>query len=109
MSQIADGSLEWCGAGIASSASSSLPRWILTGMVQPMDDLFAASSVEGADQLLDDLLPVLRTASTHEGKFYGLPYSFENISFNWRTDYFAAVGADAPPPRWTNGSKSRAS
>ena len=97
MSQIADGSLEWCGAGIASSASSSLPRWILTGMVQPMDDLFAASSVEGADQLLDDLLPVLRTASTYEGKFYGLPYSFENISFNWRTDYFAAVGADAPP------------
>jgi ABC-type glycerol-3-phosphate transport system substrate-binding protein len=97
MSQIADGSLEWSGAGIASSASSSLPRWILTGMIQPMDDLLAASTVEGAATLLEDMLPVLRNASTHEGKFYGLPYSYENISFNWRTDYFDAVGASAPP------------
>jgi ABC-type glycerol-3-phosphate transport system substrate-binding protein len=99
MSQISAGTLEWCGAGIASSASSSLPRWILTGMVQPMDDLIAASSVEGSDTLLEDMLPVLRSASTHEGKFYGIPYSFENISFNWRTDYFAAVGATKAPER----------
>lgn len=97
MAQIQDGSLEWSGAGIASSASSSLPRWILSEMVQPMDDLIAASSVEGAEQMLDDMIPTLRDASTHEGKFWGIPYSFENISFNWRTDYFDAVGAtDAP-------------
>jgi ABC-type glycerol-3-phosphate transport system substrate-binding protein len=100
MSQIASDSLEWSGAGIASSASSSLPRWILTEMVQPMDDLLAASAVEGADTLLDDMIPVLREASTYEGKFYGIPYSYENISFNWRTDYFEAVGATEAPTNW---------
>src|SRR5215203_6896741 len=93
MSQIASDTLEWSGAGIASSASSSLPRWILTEMIQPVDDLIAASPVDGAATMLDDLLPVLREASSYEGKFYGIPYSFENISFNWRTDYLAAVGA----------------
>src|SRR5690349_2415056 len=36
MSQIASDTLEWSGAGIASSASSSLPRWILTEMIQPI-------------------------------------------------------------------------
>ncbi len=97
MSQIASDTLEWSGAGIASSASSSLPRWILTEMIQPMDDLIAASSVEGAATMLDDMLPVLREASTYEGNFYGIPYSFENISFNWRTDYFEAVGATEAP------------
>ena len=97
LAQINDGTLEWSGAGIASSASSSLPRWILTGLVQPVDDMLAGSAVEGAGQLLEDMLPILRNASTYEGKFYGIPYSFENISFNWRTDYFAAVGATAAP------------
>lgn len=100
LAQINDGTLEWSGAGIASSASSSLPRWILTGLAQPMDDLIEVSSVEGAGDMLDDMLPVLREASTHEGQFYGIPYSFENISFNWRTDYFEAVGATEAPTTW---------
>ncbi len=59
--------------------------------------IWAGPQQKGADQLLKDMLPILRAASTHEGKFYGIPYSFENISFNWRTDYFQAVGATAAP------------
>jgi ABC-type glycerol-3-phosphate transport system substrate-binding protein len=98
--QINEGSLEWSGAGIASSASSSLPRWILSGMVQPMDDYINASTQDGAGQMLPDMIPTIREASTHDGKFWGIPYSFENISFNWRTDYFAAVGATAAPETW---------
>src|SRR4051812_1181204 len=100
MSQIASDTLEWSGAGIASSASSSLPLWILTGMIQPLDDMISASKVEGSSKMLEDMIPVLRDASTHDGKFYGIPYSFENISFNWRTDYFDAVGATEAPKNW---------
>jgi len=100
LAQISAGKVEWSGAGIASSASSSLPRWILTGMVQPLDDLISASKQKGATDMLTDMLPTLRNASTHEGKFYGIPYSFENISFNWRTDYLAAVGAKEAPKDW---------
>jgi ABC-type glycerol-3-phosphate transport system substrate-binding protein len=100
LAQINDGTLEWSGAGIASSASSSLPRWILSGLVQPMDEFIAVSAQEGAQELLTDMLPVLVKASTYEGKFYGMPYSFENISFNWRTDYFEAVGVTEAPETW---------
>lgn len=100
LAQINDGTLEWSGAGIASSASSSLPRWILTKLVQPLDDMLGGSNVDGAGQMLDDMLPILRNASTYEGQFYGIPYSFENISFNWRTDYFEAVGVTEAPTTW---------
>ncbi len=100
LAMIASGSLEWSGAGIASSASSSLPRWILTKMIQPMDDYMLASKEKGAQDIKTDMLPVLVKASTYEGKFWGLPYSFENISFNWRTDYFAAVGVTQAPATW---------
>jgi len=91
--QQAEGKLEWCAGGIASSGSSSLPRWILSGLIQPMDPYIETSQQEGADRMLEDMIPTLRTVSTYQGEFYGLPYSFENITFNWRTDYFAAVGA----------------
>jgi ABC-type glycerol-3-phosphate transport system substrate-binding protein len=77
-----------------------LPRWILTGLAQPMDDLIASSSVEGADLMLDDMIPTLREASSYEGEFYGIPYSFENISFNWRADYFDEVGITEAPTTW---------
>ena len=100
MAQINAGNLEWNAGGIASSASSSLPRWILSGMVQPMDDFIKGSTEKGAGEVLTDMIPTLRAASEHEGKFWGFPYSFENISFNWRTDHFAAVGATAAPATW---------
>jgi ABC-type glycerol-3-phosphate transport system substrate-binding protein len=102
MAQIAAGKLEWNAAGIASSASSSLPRWVLSGMVQPMDDYVAVSKQEGANILFSDMLPTLRKASQHDGKFWGLPYSYENISFNWRTDFFKAVGATEAPATWAD-------
>jgi hypothetical protein len=100
MAQQAAGNLEWSAGGIASSASSSLPRWILSGMVQSMDDYIAGSQEKGAKDMLTDMIPTITKASQHDGKFWGFPYSFENISFNWRTDHFAAVGATAAPETW---------
>jgi ABC-type glycerol-3-phosphate transport system substrate-binding protein len=100
MAQINAGNLEWSAGGIASSASSSLPRWILSGMVQSMTDYINGSTEKGAAEVLTDMIPTIRKASEHEGKFWGFPYSFENISFNWRTDHFAAVGATAAPATW---------
>jgi len=100
MAQINSGNLEWNAGGIASSASSSLPRWILSSMIQPMDDYIKGSTEKGATDVLGDMIPTIRKASEHEGKFWGFPYSYENISFNWRVDHFAAVGAKAAPATW---------
>ena len=100
LAQINDGTLEWSAAGISSSASSSLPRRILSGMLQPMDDYFAGSKEPGADQVLKDMIPTIRKASEHEGKFWGFPYSYENISLNWHVDFLSEVGATEAPATW---------
>ncbi len=97
--QINAGTLEWSGAGILSTDLDPAP-WIKGGLVQPMDDLIAGSTEPGADTLLSDMIPTIRNACTFEGKVYSIPYSFENCTFNWRTDYCGAVGATAPPADW---------
>lgn len=97
--QINAGTLEWSGAGILSTDLDPAP-WIKGGLVQPMDDLIAGSTEPGADVLLSDMIPTIRNACTFEGKVYSIPYSFENCTFNWRTDYCGAVGATEPPADW---------
>jgi multiple sugar transport system substrate-binding protein len=99
IAMIADGTLPWSAAGILTPFID-MKRWHATGMIQPMDDYLLASKEPGADQILDDMIPTVRQDSSVEGKLYGLPYSFENITFNWRTDYFAAVGATEAPETW---------
>lgn len=97
--QIAAGNLEWSGAGILSTDMDPAP-WIKAGLMQPMDDLLSTSKEPGADTLLSDMIPTIRNACTFEGKVYSIPYSFENCTFNWRTDYCKAVGATQPPADW---------
>jgi len=97
--QINAGTLEWSGAGILSTDLDPAP-WIKGGLLQPMDDLIAGSSEPGADTLLSDMIPTIKNACVFEGKVYSIPYSFENCTFNWRTDYCAAVGATEAPADW---------
>ncbi len=33
-------------------------------------------------------------------QMYIIPYSFENVSFNWRNDMFGEVGIKTPPTTW---------
>jgi ABC-type glycerol-3-phosphate transport system substrate-binding protein len=46
------------------------------------------------------MIESVRTDASSEGKVYCIPYSFENITFNWRVDYFNAVGAKEAPATW---------
>ena len=43
------------------------------------------------------MIPAVKEDASFEGKVYGIPYSFENITYNWRVDYANAVGADRGP------------
>lgn len=99
IAQINDGTLQWSAAGILTPFLD-MQRWVKTGMVQPMNPYLDASSQEGADQVLSDMIPSIKEDGSYEGDFYSLAYSFENITFNWRTDYFAAVGATEAPKTW---------
>jgi ABC-type glycerol-3-phosphate transport system substrate-binding protein len=99
IAQINDGTLEWSAAGILTPFLV-MRQWVATGMVQPMDDYLAASQQEGADQVLSDMIPMIKEDGSYEGKFYSLAYSFENITYNWRVDYANAVGATEAPSTW---------
>jgi len=99
MAQISDGTLEWSGCGIMSTDYHPM-LWVRMGLVQPMDDFVAASQEPGASELLSDMIPTIRQAGMVEGKLYGIPYSFENCTFNWRTDYFNAIGVTEAPESW---------
>jgi ABC-type glycerol-3-phosphate transport system substrate-binding protein len=99
IAQINDGTLEWSAAGILTPFLD-MKRWTATQMIQPMDDYIAASKQEGAAKILSDMLPAVKADSSFEGKVYDIPYSFENITYNWRVDYASAVGATAAPATW---------
>ena len=99
IAQINDGTLEWSGAGILTPFLD-MKRWTATKMIQPMDTFINSSSEEGASQVLTDMIPRIKEDGSFEGEFYSLAYSFENITFNWRVDYFNAVGATEAPKTW---------
>lgn len=99
IAQINDGTLQWSAAGILTPFLD-MQKWVKTNMIQPMDDYIAASKQAGVNEILTDMIPSLKEDSSYEGKFYSMPYSFENITFNWRVDYFNAVGVTEAPATW---------
>ena len=99
LAQINDGTLQWSGHGILTPFLA-MERRVKTGLVQPMDTYIDASGEEGADKVWDDIIPAIKADGSYEGKFYSLPYSFENITFNWRVDYFNAIGVTEAVPTW---------
>jgi ABC-type glycerol-3-phosphate transport system substrate-binding protein len=99
LAQIATGEVEWSGVGILTPFLVMV-QWAESGMVQPMEEFVNASTVEGASALLTDMIPSVKEDASYKGALYCIPYSFENITFNWRTDYFAEVGWDKAPETW---------
>ena len=99
IAQINDGTLQWSGHGILTPFLA-MERRVKIGLVQPMEPFINSSPVEGADQVFTDMIPTIKADGSYQGKFYSLPYSFENITFNWRVDYFNAVGATETPATW---------
>ena len=99
LGQIRAGGLEWSGAGIMTPFLN-IVQWTETDMMQPLEEFVNASTEEGAAEMLTDMIQTVQADASYKGHMYGLPYSFENITFNWRTDYFNAVGATEAPATW---------
>jgi len=91
--------LEWCGQMVMFPFMHLVARCKM-GFHVPLEDLFAASKVEGAATLLDDLLPVLKEDASYQGHVYGVPYSYEVEMWTYRKDWFADVGYEEPPKTW---------
>jgi len=99
IAQLASGKVEWSGYGIISPFLDLITN-ISSGVIQPMDDLIAVSTEEGAKTLKEDMIASIRADASYEEQMYIIPYSFENVSFNWRNDMFGEVGIKTPPTTW---------
>jgi ABC-type glycerol-3-phosphate transport system substrate-binding protein len=99
VAQIASGKVDWSGYGIISPFLDIVAN-VTSGLIQPMDELISVSSEEGASTLMEDMIPSVRADASYEDRLYIVPYSFENITFNWRNDQFAEAGITERPATW---------
>lgn len=99
VAQVASGKVDWSGYGIISPFLDIVSN-VSSGLIQPMDDLISVSKEEGAAALKEDMIPSVRADASYEDKLYIVPYSFENITFNWRNDYFDTAGIKERPATW---------
>jgi len=73
-----------------------------SGLIQPMEELIQSSTMDGADMIMSDMIETVQADASYEGHLYSLPYSFENITFNWRNDQFAEIGVTERPATWND-------
>lgn len=97
--QIRAGNLQWCGAGVMTTFND-LAAWVQLGMVQPVENYISQSTVEGASSFFNDMLPAIREDGTYNGKFYGIPFSVENITYQWNMELFSKAGIQEAPKTW---------
>jgi ABC-type glycerol-3-phosphate transport system substrate-binding protein len=97
--QIRSKELQWAAAGVMTSMND-LAGWIQLQLIQPIDVYLAASTQEGAKEFLSDMLPALKEDNSYEGKMYGIPFSVENINFQWNNDWFTKAGVTQAPGTW---------
>jgi multiple sugar transport system substrate-binding protein len=99
LGQIRAGELEWSGAGIMTPFLA-IVQWTETDMMQPLEEFVNVSAEEGAAEMLTDMIETVKEDASYKGHMYGIPYSFENITYQWRTDLFGEAGATETPKTW---------
>jgi ABC-type glycerol-3-phosphate transport system substrate-binding protein len=91
--------LQWCAAGVMSTFAD-LAAWVQLGLIQPLDSYIAASTVEEASAFLSDMLPPVKADESLDGKLFGLPFSVENITYQWNTEWYGRAGITQSPQSW---------
>ena len=98
--QVQDNNLRWSGNGYL--AFFDLAKYIRAGIVAPLDDLLAASSVPWAAQQEDIYFtPRIYEAQLYEGQQYYIPMKANVHVAGWRQDYLEAAGYETLPRTWT--------
>jgi len=97
--QIRSDELQWSAAGVLTSFSD-LAVWVQLGLIQPIDTYLAASAEPAAASFVTDMLPPVKEDQSLNGQMYGIPFSVENITYQWNTEWAGKAGITAPPKTW---------
>lgn len=94
----AAGDLIWDGFAVIEGPWS-IQNWVSRGLIAPLDDLIAASTIEGADQVVPNIIPTVLESSKFEGKQYTVPGNVGSVAMGWYTKPLADAGVE-PPQTW---------
>jgi len=99
VAQIRSDTLQWSAAGVMSTFAD-LAAWVQLDMIQPLDQFIAAANTVDGNAVLNDMLPRVLDDERFEGRIYGLPFSTENITYQWNTEWYGKAGIARAPTTW---------
>lgn len=94
----AAGDVIWDGFAVIEGPWS-IQNWVKRGLIVPLDDLIAASTIEGADQVVPNIIPTVLESSKFEGQQYTVPGNVGSVAMGWYTKPLADAGVE-PPTTW---------
>ena len=92
---IAAGDLIWDGFSVIAGPWD-LASWASRGLIQPLDDLIAVSSIADADKVVPAIIPSVLEASKYEGKQYTIPGNVGSVALGWFWEPLETAGVEAP-------------
>lgn len=95
---IAAGDLVWDGFAVIEGPWA-IESWVSRGLIQPLDDLIAVSTVEDADKVVPAIIPSVLESSKFEGKQYTIPGNVGSVALGWFWEPLEAAGVE-PPTTW---------
>lgn len=94
----AAGDLVWDGFAVIEGPWS-IQSWVTRNMIQPLDDLIAASTIANADKVVPAIIPSVLESSKYEGKQYTIPGNVGSVALGWFIDPLQKAGVE-PPSTW---------
>lgn len=99
LAMVRDKEMRWSANGIANAGNQW--NYIQMGLVQPLDELLATSTVPWAQNLQEQYLyPNIYEATLYEGKTYYIPMKLNIHLMGYRQDLLEAAGYETMPETW---------
>lgn len=95
----AAGDLIWDGFAVIAVPWDTA-RWVNQGLIQPLDDFIAVSTVPGADQVVAGIIPSVLESTKAEGKQYAIPGNVGSVALGWYNDILDEAGVERPLVTW---------
>lgn len=77
----------------------SIKAWVDRGLIQPLDDLIAVSTIPNADKVVAAIIPSVLESSKSDGKQYTIPGNVGSVALGWFTEPLTKAGIE-PPTTW---------
>jgi ABC-type glycerol-3-phosphate transport system substrate-binding protein len=92
---LAAGDMIWDGFAVIEGPWS-INSWVERGLIQPLDDLIAVSTIPDADKVTPAIIPSVLESSKYEGKQYTIPGNVGSVALGWFWEPLQAAGVEAP-------------